>query len=60
MTRYRKTITAVVGAVIATIPLVWDLKVDQGEAITLVTIWATAFGVYQVPNDPPERRAKRK
>lgn len=48
---YRKTVAACVGAVLVTIPLVWDMKVTQEEAMALVVAWATAFGVYQIPND---------
>ena len=51
MNRYRKLVTAVVGALVVTIPLLWDLRVEEGEAVTLLTVWATAFGVYQVPNE---------
>lgn len=50
LAKYRKTITAAVGALIITIGIVWDLHVDQAEAVQLVVAWTTAFGVYQVPN----------
>jgi hypothetical protein len=53
MSRYRKFITAVVGALVASIPLLWDRVVDQAEAVTLLTVWATALGVYEIPNDTP-------
>lgn len=54
MSRYQKTIAAIVGAVLATIGPVWDLHVTQEEAMQLVIAWATALGVYTVPNNPPK------
>lgn len=60
MQRYRKTISAVVGAILGTLPLVWDLRIELEEAMTLVFIWASAFGVYQLPNDPPPGKKAKK
>ena len=53
MSRYRKTYAAVVAAILATIPLVWDVAISQAEAITLVTVWSGVGAVYLWPNDPP-------
>lgn len=51
MNRYRKLVTAAIGAVMASIPLMWDLSVTESEAVTLLTVWATAFGVWGVKNE---------
>lgn len=54
MSRYQKTIAAIVGAILTSIDPLWDLSISKGEAILLITVWATALGVYTVPNNPPK------
>lgn len=52
---YRKTVTAVVTGLIGWITAVVvsdPAAVTAGEWIGLVTVLATAFGVYQATNDP--------
>ncbi len=46
---YRKLIAAIIGAVIITIPLLPD-GITNAEWVTIVTAYATAFGVYRTPN----------
>lgn len=52
---YRKTVTAIVtgmlgwGAVVITSTVT---RITASEWLMLGTVLATAFGVYQVPNDP--------
>ena len=50
LTPYRKTITAVVGATIASLPLLAE-GVTMAELVTVITVYATALGVYGTSNE---------
>ena len=52
MTRYRKCIAALVGATAITLPLISG-GVTAAEWATILTAYATALGIYAVPNAPP-------
>lgn len=55
MSRYRKSILALVGALLTWgTAALWDNTVELREWWSLLAAVATAFGVYQVPNDPPQ------
>lgn len=51
MSRFRKTYAAAVAAVTATLSILWDVRIDQGEAIQLVAIWSGVGAVWLFPND---------
>jgi len=52
VTRYRKCIAALVGATAITLPLISG-GVTAAEWATILTAYATALGIYAVPNAPP-------
>ena len=53
MTRYRKAWAAFTAAVLATITILWDVKVSESEAVVLATSWLGVASVYFFPNDAP-------
>lgn len=55
LSRYRKTIVAVIGAAVTWLVAAFaDEVVDTQEWVALAVAVATAAGVYATPNDAPE------
>lgn len=53
MSTVRKALVALGGALVALAAALADGVVDSTEAITIAIGFATALGVYSVPNGPP-------
>lgn len=49
---YTKAVVAVLGALVATVACFADGTIDSADVVTIVTVWGTVFGVYQVTNKP--------
>jgi hypothetical protein len=45
-------IVALVGGVVASVPILWPGDPLAAKLVAVVVIFATAFGVYKVKNEP--------
>lgn len=50
--RYKKFVVAAIGGVIEAAAILWPGDPTAAKIVAVITIFATAFGVYQVRNDP--------